>query len=52
MISYEEWKELKRKEKLLRGAAKAVNVQEEHLPKTVRRFLREIEEMDKKLGKA
>lgn len=49
MISYEEWKELKRKEKLLKEAAKAVNVQEEHLPRTIKRFLKEIGEMKRKL---
>ena len=49
MTSYQELKELKKKEKLLSQAAEIVRVQEKDLPRVVRRFLDEIKEMDKKL---
>ena len=41
--------ELKKKELILKEAAAAIRVQEEHLPRVVARFKREIEEMDKQL---
>ena len=40
---------LKEKERLLKEAAAAIRVQEEHLPRVVARFKREIEEMNKRL---
>jgi hypothetical protein len=50
MASEEEkrWKDLKKKEQLLREAADAINVQEKDLPRVVARFKREIKEMEEK----
>ena len=44
-----EVEELLRKEKILREASKILRVREEDLPRVIDRFLREIEEMKKKL---
>jgi len=52
MVSEEELNKLKEKEKLLRQAAESVKVQEKDLPRVVKRFMDEIEEMDKKLKSA
>ena len=52
MISEQELKELKKKENLLRQAAEILKVQEVDLPKVVKRFLDEIEQMDKQLKSA
>ncbi len=49
MISEQELKELKKKEKLLRQAAETIKVQEKDLPRVVNRFLNELKEMEKKL---
>jgi len=49
MVSEQELKELKKKEKLLKQAAESIKVQEKDLPRVVKRFIDEIEEMDKKL---
>jgi transposase-like protein len=48
-ISEQELKELKKKDILLRQAAEFLKVQEADLPRVVKRFLDEIEEMDKQL---
>ncbi|HDJ96741.1 MAG TPA: hypothetical protein ENG45_01570 [Candidatus Aenigmarchaeota archaeon] len=49
-MNYKKWKKLKRKETLLKEAARVINVQEEHLTKTIKRFLKEIEEMKRILN--
>ena len=49
MVSEQELKELKKKEKLLKQAAESIKVQEKDLPRVVKRFMDEIKEMDKKL---
>jgi len=49
---FEYWSKLKRKEEILRRACEILRVQEEHLPRTVQRFLREIEEMKLRLSKS
>ncbi|MCS7093597.1 MAG: hypothetical protein RMJ18_00160 [Candidatus Aenigmarchaeota archaeon] len=49
MISKEEWLKLKKKEKILRDAARILRVSEEDLPKTIARFMREIKEMKEKI---
>jgi alanyl-tRNA synthetase len=45
----QEWKELKRKEKILKQACKLINVQESHLPRTLTRFLEDIKRLEKEL---
>ncbi len=49
MISDQELKELKRKEKILTEAAEIINVQEKDLPRVVQRFLDEMKEFDEKI---
>jgi len=49
MISEQELKNLKKKENLLRQAAEFLKVQEIDLPRVVKRFLDEIEQMDNQL---
>ena len=49
MISEQELKNLKKKEILLRQAAEFLKVQEVDLPRVVKRFLGEIEEMEKQI---
>ena len=44
-----EVEELLKKDKILREASKILRVKEEDLPRVIDRFLREIEEMKKKL---
>jgi len=44
MISEKRWQELKNKEKILKKAAEILRVEEKDLPKTVERFLRELNE--------
>lgn len=46
MISDQELKELKKKEKLLKQASDSINVQEKDLPRVVKRFLDEIKQFD------
>lgn len=46
------WAKLKEKEEILRRACEILRVQEEHLPRTIQRFLKEIEEMKLKLSQA
>lgn len=48
MIMKKEWQELKRKAKLLKGAANVVSVEDKDLLRTIERFRKEIEEMKKK----
>jgi len=49
MISEQEFKELKKKEKLLKQAAAILKVEEKDLPRVVERFKRELKEMEEKL---
>jgi len=49
MISEEEFKELKKKEKLLKQAASILRVEEKDLPRVVERFKKELKEMEEKL---
>ena len=44
-----EWKELKEKEKLLKEAARSLKVDETELPNVVKRFNRELEEMEESI---
>ena len=46
-ISEREWKQLKKKEKLLKQTSKILNVQEKDLPKVISRFIKETEEKKK-----
>lgn len=48
-ISEKEWKELKRKEKLLRQASDILSVEPQDLSRVIQRFVNEIKEMDQKL---
>ena len=48
-ISENNWKELKKKEKLLKEAAEILRVEPQDLPRVIQRFQNEIKEMDKKL---
>jgi len=50
MISEQELKELKKKEKLLRQAAETIKVQEKDLPRVVKRFLDELKEINRKIN--
>lgn len=49
MLSEKEIKELKKKEKILKQAAESIKVQEKDLPRVVKRFLDELEDMNEKL---
>jgi len=49
MISEQEFKELKKKEKLLKQAAAILKVEEKDLPRVVERFKKELKEMEEKL---
>jgi len=49
-ISEKEWKELKKKEKLLKQAADILRVEPKDLPRVIQRFQNEIKEMDEKLS--
>jgi len=51
MISEQELKSLKNKQKLLTQAAEILKVQEKDLPRVVKRFLDEIKEFDERLKK-
>ena len=48
-ISEQEWKQLKKKEKILKQAAEILRVEEKDLPRVIERFTKEIKEMDEKL---
>ncbi|MBS3052497.1 MAG: hypothetical protein J4428_03955 [Candidatus Aenigmarchaeota archaeon] len=49
MLTEKEWKDLKRKEMLLKRTAEILRVEEKDVPRVVKRFMDEIEEMDKKI---
>jgi alanyl-tRNA synthetase len=51
MITEQELKILKNKQKLLIQAAEILKVQEKDLPRVVKRFLDEIKELDERLKK-
>ena len=51
MISEQELKNLKNKQKLLNQAAEILNVQEKDLPRVVQRFLDEMKEFGERLKK-
>jgi predicted nucleic acid-binding Zn-ribbon protein len=51
MISKKEWEELKKKERLLNQSLETLRVEYKDLPRVVKRFLKEIEEMNEKLKK-
>jgi len=46
MISGQEIKELKNKEKILKQAAESINIQEKDLPRVVKRFLDELKQFE------
>lgn len=48
-ISEKEWKELKKKEKLLKKSAEVLKVEPVDLPRVLQRFLNEVKEMEEKL---
>jgi len=48
-ISEKEWKDLKRKDKLLKESANILNVEPQDLSRVIQRFVNEIKEMDEKL---
>ncbi|MBI4009601.1 MAG: hypothetical protein HY361_00195 [Candidatus Aenigmarchaeota archaeon] len=50
MASTGEFLNLKKKEKLLKKAAEILSVNDVDLPRVVERFLKDIEEMNKKLN--
>jgi len=49
MITKEEFYELKQKDKILRKAAEVLRVEPKDLPRVIKRFLKEIEEMNEKI---
>ena len=49
MVSKKEWKNLKKKSKILEKAAEILRVEEKDLPRVVERFQKEIKEMEEKL---
>ena len=49
MITKEEFYELKQKDKILRKAAEVLRVEPKDLPRVIKRFLKEIEEMNGKI---
>jgi len=48
-ISEKEWKELKKKEKLLKQTSSIIKVEPQDLPRVLQRFANEVKEMDEKL---
>lgn len=46
----EEWKELKKKEEILKKIAEIFRVEEKDLPRVIERFLKETKEMEEKLN--
>ena len=48
-ISEKQWKDLKRKEKLLKQSADILKVEPQDLPRVIQRFKDEIKEMNQKL---
>jgi alanyl-tRNA synthetase len=51
MITEQELKILKNKQKLLTQAAEVLKVQEKDLPRVIKRFLDEVKEFDERLKK-
>ena len=51
-ISEQEWKRLKKKEKILKQAAEILRVEERDLPRVIQRFVNETREMEEKLKSA
>jgi len=51
MISEQELKDLKKKQKLLSQSAEILKVEEKDLPRVVKRFLDEMKEFDERLKK-
>ncbi len=49
MITKKEFYELKQKDKILRKAAEILRVEPKDLPRVIKRFLKEIEEMNEKI---
>ena len=49
MITKEEFYELKQKDKILRKAAEVLRVEPKDLPRVIKRFLKEIREMNEKI---
>ena len=49
LMEFEEFKRLREKSRLLKKAAEVLRVQPEDLPRVIRRFKKEIEEMEKQL---
>lgn len=49
-MDYNEWAELKRKEEILKKIAEIFRVEEKDVPRVVKRFIKEIEEMEKRLN--
>ncbi len=49
MLAEKEWIELKKKEKLLKKTAEILRVEEKDVPRVLKRFLDEVEEMGKQL---
>jgi alanyl-tRNA synthetase len=50
-ITEKEWKELKRKESLLKQASEILRVEPQDLPRVIERFVNEVKEMNEKLEK-
>ena len=48
-MEFEEFRQLREKSKLLKKAAEILRVKPEDLPRVIRRFKKEIEEMESKL---
>ena len=49
MINEKEWKELKRKSKILKQVAEILRVEEKDVPRITKRFMDELSEMEKQL---
>lgn len=50
-LSRKQYQELKEKERILKEAAKAINIQPEELPKAIRKFQKEIEQLEERKKK-
>lgn len=48
-LTKKEWKELKKKAKILEKAAEILHVEEKDLPRVVERFQKEFKDMDDKI---
>ena len=49
MVTEKDWKELKRKSKILKQAAEILRVEEKDVPRVTKRFIDELAEMEKQL---